>query len=140
MTSFFWSTLLLVATGATARKEFVYDVILLEYLAAGCYRCYRSQNLSMTSFFWSTLLLVATGATACKEFICDVSFFRVPCYWLLQVLRVKQLTTSLAVLSDFESSLQLLVTGLNHVKICLSSWFHIMLKLLLHSYFQHIVI
>ena len=28
MTSFFWSTLLLVATGATARKEFSYDVIL----------------------------------------------------------------------------------------------------------------
>ena len=52
MTSFFWSTLLLVATGATgatARKEFIYDVIL-----------------------WSTLLLVATGATARKEFICDV--------------------------------------------------------------------
>ena len=44
MTSFFWSTLLLVATGATgatARKEFSYDVILLEYLATGCYRCYR---------------------------------------------------------------------------------------------------
>ena len=53
MTSFFWSTLLLVATGATARKEFRYDVIL----------------------FWSTLLLVATGATgatARKEFIYDV--------------------------------------------------------------------
>ena len=44
MTSFFWSTLLLVATdstGATTRKEFIYDVILLEYLATGCYRCYR---------------------------------------------------------------------------------------------------
>ena len=53
MTSFFWSTLLLVATGATGatsatgatgatdRKEFIYDVILLEYLATGCYRCYR---------------------------------------------------------------------------------------------------
>ena len=27
MTSFFWSTLLLIATGATARKEFIYDVI-----------------------------------------------------------------------------------------------------------------
>ena len=37
MTSFFWSTLLLVATGATARKEFIYDVIPLEYLATGCY-------------------------------------------------------------------------------------------------------
>ena len=29
------------ATGATARKEFSYDVILLEYLATGCYKCYR---------------------------------------------------------------------------------------------------
>ena len=35
----------MVATGATARKEFVYDVILLEYLAAGCYRCYRLQRV-----------------------------------------------------------------------------------------------
>ena len=45
LTSFFWSTLLLVATGATARKEFSYDVILLEYLATGCYRCYSSQGV-----------------------------------------------------------------------------------------------
>ena len=62
MTSFFWSTLLLVATahkeficdvilleylatGAIARKEFIYDVILLEYLATGCYRCYSSQGV-----------------------------------------------------------------------------------------------
>ena len=52
----------------------------------------------------------------------------------------KQVATSLAVLSDFESSLPLLVTGLNHVKIYLSRWFHIMPKLLLRSYFQHIVI
>ena len=39
MTSFLWSTLLLVATGptsATACKEFSYDVILLEYFATGC--------------------------------------------------------------------------------------------------------
>ena len=49
MTSFFWSTLLLAATGATARKEFSYDIIL-----------------------WSTVLLVVTGATACKEFSYDV--------------------------------------------------------------------
>ena len=91
----------------------------------------------MTSFFWSALLLVAVAR---KEFIYDVSLFRVLCYWLLQVLRVQQVATSLAVLSDFESSLPLLVTGLNHVKICLSSWFHIMPKLLLRSYFQHIVI
>ena len=40
-----WSTLLLVATGATARKEFIYDVILLEYLATGCYRCYSLQGV-----------------------------------------------------------------------------------------------
>ena len=33
------------ATGATARKEFIYDVILLEYLATGCYRCYSSQGV-----------------------------------------------------------------------------------------------
>ena len=87
MTSFFWSILLLVAagaTGVTARKEFIYDVI-----------------------FWSTLPLVATGATARKEFIYDVSFLeyfatgcyrcygcnrllcyqtlKVPCHCLLQV-------------------------------------------------------
>ena len=53
MTSFFWSTLLLVATGATgatgatARKEFIYDVILLEYLATGYYRCYSSQGVHL---------------------------------------------------------------------------------------------
>ena len=40
-----WSTLLLVATGATAHKEFIYDVILLEYLATGCFRCYSSQGV-----------------------------------------------------------------------------------------------
>ena len=45
MMSFFWSTLLLVASGATARKEFIYDVILLEYLATGCYRCYSSEGV-----------------------------------------------------------------------------------------------
>ena len=37
MMSFFWSSLLLVATGATAHKGFIYEVILLEYLATGCY-------------------------------------------------------------------------------------------------------
>ena len=99
-----------------------------------------ARSLSLTSTFWSTLLLVATGTTARKELIYDVSFFTVSCYWLLQVSRVQQVTTSLAVLSDFESSLPLLITGLNHVKICLSSWFHIMPKLLLRSYFQHIAI
>ena len=48
MTSFFWSTLLLVATGATgatARKEFIYDVSFLEYFATGCYRCYGCNRL-----------------------------------------------------------------------------------------------
>ena len=45
MTSYFSSTLLLVATGATARKEFIYDVILLEYLATGCCRYYSSQGV-----------------------------------------------------------------------------------------------
>ena len=45
MTSFFWSTLLLVATGATARKEFIYDISFLEYFAAGCYRCYGCNRL-----------------------------------------------------------------------------------------------
>ena len=54
----------------------MYDVILFEYLATGCYRCYSSQkSSSMTSSFWSTLLLVATGATSAtarKEFIYDV--------------------------------------------------------------------
>ena len=45
MTSFFWSTFLLVATGATARKEFSCDVILLEYRSTGCYRCYSSQEV-----------------------------------------------------------------------------------------------
>ena len=45
MTSFYWSTLLLVAKGATAHKGFIYDVILLEYLATGCFRCYSSQGV-----------------------------------------------------------------------------------------------
>ena len=85
----------------------------------------------MTSFFWSILLLVATSATARKEFIYDVI--------LLETGRNKS-GSQQVLLSDFESSLPLLGTGLNHVKICLSSWFHIMPKLLLHSYFQHIVI
>ena len=35
---------LATATGATARMEFIYDVILLEYLPTGCYRCYSSQR------------------------------------------------------------------------------------------------
>ena len=38
---------LATATGATARKEFIYDVILLEYLATGCYRCYSSQGVHL---------------------------------------------------------------------------------------------
>ena len=38
---------LATATGATARKEFIYDVILLEYPATGCYRCYSSQGVHL---------------------------------------------------------------------------------------------
>ena len=75
MTSFFWSTAT-GATGATARKEFSYDVILF---GVPCYWLLQvlqvlqlARSSSMTSFFWSTLLLVATGATARKEFIYDV--------------------------------------------------------------------
>ena len=73
MMSFFLSTLLLVATGATAGNwEFSYDVILLEYLATGYYWLLQvlqlARSLAMTLFFWSTLRLVATGATARKEF------------------------------------------------------------------------
>ena len=73
MTSFFWSTLLLVATGATgarARKEFSYDVILF---GVPCYWLLQvlqvlqlARSSSMTSFFWSTLLLVATSATGAQ--------------------------------------------------------------------------
>ena len=66
---------LATATGATARKEFIYDVILLEYLATGCYRCYSSQGVRL----WR-------------------HSFRVPCYWLLQVL---QLARSLSMTSFF---------------------------------------
>ena len=51
MTSFFWSTLLKVATGATACKEFSYDLIFL----VPCYWLLQvpqlSKSLSMTSFF-----------------------------------------------------------------------------------------
>ena len=102
MTSFFWSTLLLVATGAIAPKEFSYDVILF---GVPCYWLLQvlqlARSSSMTSFFWSSLLLVAAGATARKEFFYDVSRFRVLCYWFLQVLLVQQVATSLAVLSSF---------------------------------------
>ena len=70
MTSFFCSTLLLVATGATARKEFSYGVIFFKYVATGCYWLLQvlqlARSLAMTSFFGSILLLVATGATARK--------------------------------------------------------------------------
>ena len=88
MTSFFWSTLLLVATGATARKEFSYDVILSEYYATGCY---------MTSFFWSTLLLVATCATvatAHKELSLMSSFWST-------LLQVQQPARSISMTSVF---------------------------------------
>ena len=69
MTSFFWSTLLLVATGATARKEFSYDVIFLEYLATGLLQVLQvlqlARSLAMTSFFGSTLLLVCYRCYRC---------------------------------------------------------------------------
>ena len=128
MTSFFWSTLLLVATGATARKEFIYDVILLEYLATGCY--------SRKEFIYDVILLeyLATGCYRCysrKEFIYDVILleylatgcyrcyssqgvylwrhsFGIPCYWLLQVL---QLARSLAMTSFFWNTLLLVATA-----------------------------
>ena len=93
MTSFFWSTLLLVATGATgatARKEFSYDVIFLEYLATGLLQVLQlARSLAMTSFF---LEYLATG--------------------LLQVLQVLQLARSLAMTSFF---LEYLATGLLQV-------------------------
>ena len=79
MTSFFWSTLLLVATGATARKEFSYDVVFLECLATGLLQVLQlARSLAMTSFFgvpcyW--FATGATGATARKEFIYDVIFW-----------------------------------------------------------------
>ena len=63
--------LLATATGATAWKESIYDVILLEYLATGCYRCYRCYSSqgdwssTMTSFFWSALLLVCHRCYRC---------------------------------------------------------------------------
>ena len=69
------------ATGATARKEFSYDVI---FFGVPCY--------------W--FATGATGATARKEFSYDVILFGVPCYWLLQVLQVLQLGRSSSMTSS----------------------------------------
>ena len=87
MTSFFWSTCYWLATGdtgATARKEFSYDVIILEYLATGLLQVLQvlqlARSLAMTSFF---LEYLATG-----------------CYWLLQVLQVLQLGRSSSMTSS----------------------------------------
>ena len=105
MTSFFWSTLLLVATGATARKEFNYDVILLEYLATGLLQVLQlARSLAMTSFFGVPCYWFATGATARKEFSYDVIILEYLATGLLQVL---QLARSLAVTSFFWSTLLL---------------------------------
>ena len=82
-----------------------------------------ARSLSLTSTFWSTLLLVATGAPDRKKFIYDVRFSGVLCCWLLQVLQVQLVATSLAVLSDFESSLPMLITGLNHLKFAYQAGF-----------------
>ena len=105
MTSFFWSTLLLVATGATARKEFSYDVISLEYLATGLLQVLQlTRSSSMTSFFGVPCYWFATGATARKEFSYDVIFLEYLATGLLQVL---QLARSLAMTSFFWSTLLL---------------------------------
>ena len=107
MTSFFWSTLLQVlqvlqlatsssmtsffgvpcywfatgATGATACKEFNYDVIFWSTLLLVCYRCY--------------------SATARKEFSYDVIFLEYLASGLLQVLQVVQLARSSSMTSFF---------------------------------------
>ena len=47
------------ATSATARKEFIYDVIFLEYLATGLLQVLQlARSSTMTSFFLEYLLLV----------------------------------------------------------------------------------
>ena len=96
------------ATGATARKEFSYDVIFLEYLATGLLQVLQvlqlAKSLAMTSFFgvpcyW--FATGATGATARKEFSYDVIFLEYLATGLLQVLQVLQLARSLAMTSFF---------------------------------------
>ena len=108
MTSFFGVPCYWFATGATARKEFSYDVILLEYLATGLLQVLQvlqlARSSSMTSFFGVPCYWFATGATDRKEFSYDVILFGVPCYWLLQVL---QLARSSSMTSFFWSTLLL---------------------------------
>ena len=103
--------LLATATVATARKESIYDVIFLEYLATGLLQVLQlARSLAMTSLFWSTLLPCywfatgATGATARKEFNYDVIFLEYLATGLLQVL---QLARSLAMTLFFWSTLLL---------------------------------
>ena len=102
------------ATGATARKEFSYDVIFLEYLATGLLQVLQvlrlARSSSMTSFFgvpcyW--FATGATGATARKEFNYDVILLKYLATGLLQVLQVLQLARSLAMTSFFWSTLLL---------------------------------
>ena len=121
MTSFFWSTLLLVATGATgatARKEFSYDVILF---GVPCY--WLPQVLQVLQlarrleFNYDVILFgvpcywFATGATARKKFNYDVILLEYLATGLLQVLQVLQLARSLAMTSFFWSTLLLVATG-----------------------------
>ena len=64
--SSFWSTLLLVATGAAGCKDFIYDVSFFVVLATGCYRCYGCNRSQQVGLCYQTL--------------------KVPCHCLLQVL------------------------------------------------------
>ena len=61
MMSVFWSTLLLVSTGATGHKKSSYDV---SFFGVCCYWLLQlARSLDMKSVFQSTLLLLTTGAT-----------------------------------------------------------------------------
>ena len=67
MTSVFWSTLLLVATGATsaaAGKKLIYDISFLEYLATGCYKRYGCNSLQQGC---QTLTLNGPGGGICPQ-------------------------------------------------------------------------
>ena len=98
MTSFFGVPCYWFATGATARKEFSYDVIFLEYLATGLLQVLQvlqvlqlARSSSMTSFFGVPCYWFATGATgvtARKEFNYDVILLKYLATGLLQVLQL----------------------------------------------------
>ena len=106
------------APGATARKEFSYDVIFgvpCYWFATGATGATARKEFSYDVIFWSNLLLVttgATGATARKEFIYDFILLEYLATGLLQVLQVLQLARSLAMTSFF---LEYLATGLLQV-------------------------